>query len=88
MPAASPAKAAPDRPRRRLAEVAAVASICGLALVAYWGTWNGSYVFSSGNLKLDLGQVPDSDSANMLDKDAEPTPSEGSTQSTPAPGGK
>ena len=38
------------------------------------------------DLKLELGQVPDSDSADMLDKDAEPTPSEGSTQSTPAPG--
>jgi len=35
------------------------------------------------DLKLDLGQVPDSDSADMLDKDAEPAPP---AENTPAPG--
>jgi septal ring factor EnvC (AmiA/AmiB activator) len=35
------------------------------------------------DLKLDLGQVPDADSADMLDKDAEPAADSGST---PAPG--
>ncbi len=35
------------------------------------------------DLKLELGQVPDNDSADMLDKDAEPAPP---AESSPAPG--
>jgi len=37
------------------------------------------------DLKLELGQVPESDSADMLDKDAEPTPAANNAESTPAP---
>jgi septal ring factor EnvC (AmiA/AmiB activator) len=35
------------------------------------------------DLKLELGQVPESDSADVLDQDAEPAPP---AESTPAPG--
>lgn len=39
------------------------------------------------DLKLELGQVPNSNSGDMLDKDAEPA-TNATDESTPAPGGK
>ncbi|HVY54166.1 MAG TPA: hypothetical protein VHC46_00250 [Thermodesulfobacteriota bacterium] len=37
------------------------------------------------DLKLELGQVPDSNSTDMLNKDAEPTTAPSAPESTPAP---